>query len=126
MNKKKMTEDVMLRIMQIREMQTAYLACTTALSRRNHDYKQGDGKVFLDLMQWELDEWRGLLMWGLVADQDTQDRIKAAAHERFLSDKMDVSKWFTGDENPSRYLTADAEEFRAMAKKAFAPREEAP
>lgn len=123
MNKKEMTEDVMLRIMQIREMQTAYLACTTALQRRNSDYKQGDGKVFSDLMQWELDEWRGLLMWGIVADQETQDRIKAAAHERFLSDKMDVSKWFTGDVNPSRYLTADHEEFRAMAKKAFAPRE---
>lgn len=123
MNKKKMIEDVMLRIMQIREMQTAYLTCTTALGRRNHEYKQGDGKVFSDLMQWELDEWRGLLMWGIVADQPTQDRIKAAAHERFLSDRNDVSKWFTGEEVPSRYLAADDEEFREMAKKAFSPKE---
>jgi hypothetical protein len=121
MNKKKMIEDAMLRIMQVREMQAAYLTCTTALNRKNPNYKQGDGKVFADLVQWELDEWSGLLMWGLVADQGTQDRVKAAAHERFLSDKFNVSKWFTGDENPAGYLTADDEEFRAMAKKAFAP-----
>jgi hypothetical protein len=75
-------------------------------------------------MQWELDEWRSLLLWGMVADQELQDRVKAAAHERFLADRMDVAKWFTGKENPSRYLTADDEEFRAMAKKAFAPKKQ--
>ena len=107
------------RIMQVREMQTAYLACTSALQRRNRDYQQGDGKVFTDLMQWELDEWRNLLTWGIVMDDATQDRIKAAVHERFLADKMHVADWFHNKEEPGRWLTADETEFRKMAKQSF-------
>lgn len=125
MSKKQMLEEAMARICYVRELQQAYLACTTALQRRNREYKVGDNKVYYDLMQWELAEWRGLLMWALVADQDTQDRIKAAAHERFLSDRMEVASWFHDGVHPGRYLSADEEEFRRMAKEAFKPKEEA-
>ena len=119
MNKNKILEDIMTRIMHIREMQEGYLACTTALKRRDRDYKQGDGKVFSDLMKWELDEWRNLSMWGLTGDQKTQDKIKSAVHERFLSDKMHVADWFHNGESPSSWKVSTEEEFRAMARKAF-------
>ena len=119
MNKTKITEDIMTRIMYIREMQEAYLACTSALRRRNRDYDKGDGKVFQDLMEWELEEWRNLSMWGLTLDEKTQTKIKAAVHERFLSDKMHVANWFHNGESPSSWRVSDEDEFRAMARKAF-------
>ena len=122
MNKEQMIEEAMNRIMQVREMQEAYLACTSALQRKHSDYKLGDGKVFNDLMAWELEEWRGLLMWGMLVDQKTKDRIKAAAHERFLSDRMHVADWFNNGINPRSWLTCDEKEFRKMAKEAFSPK----
>lgn len=118
-----MIEECLIRIMQVREMQESYMTCTNALEKRNLNYNKGDGKVLEDLISWELDEWRGLLLWGLVADQPTQDRIKAAAHERFLSNKRSVRQWLNNDIAPDRYLSATDEEFRDMAKKAFAPNE---
>lgn len=123
MNTKKMIEEAMNRIMHVREMQEAYLACTTALQRKHSDYKLGDGKVFNDLIAWELEEWRGLLMWGMVIDQETKDRIKAAAHERFLSNRMDVSKWFNNGIHPNSWLIANEKDFREMAKEAFSPKD---
>jgi len=119
MNKTEIIEDIMTRIMYIREMQEGYLACTSALQRRNRDYDKGDGKVFQDLMEWELEEWRNLAMWGLTLDEKTQTKIKAAVHDRFLSDKMDVAKWFHNGESPSSWRVSDEDEFRAMARKAF-------
>ena len=109
----------MTRIMHIREMQEGYLACTSALQRRDRWYKQGDGKVLNDLMKWELDEWRNLSMWGLTVDQKTQDAIKKSVHERFLSDKMEVASWFHNGDSPSSWKVSTEAEFRAMAKKAF-------
>ena len=119
MNKKEILEGIMTRIMHIREMQEGYLACTSALQRRDRWYKQGDGKVLNDLMKWELDEWRNLSMWGLTVDQKTQDAIKKAVHERFLSDKMEVASWFHNGDSPASWKVSTESEFRAMAKKAF-------
>lgn len=122
MNKKTTLEETMGRIMQIREMQEAYMTCVSALRRKDRDYQHGDSKVFNDLSKWELDEWRNLLLWGIVCDQPTQDRVRAAAHERFLSDRHSVAEWLNDGIRPGKWLTADEEEFRRMAKEAFAPK----
>ena len=119
-----MIEQALERIAYIRELQEGYIAGQTFLQRRDRDYKRGDGKLLSDLMQAELDEWRNLLMWALVADIDTQDRIKAAAHQRFLSERHAVAQWFNDGAYPSSWLKADENEFREMARKAFAPRKE--
>lgn len=76
------------------------------------------------LMQAELDEWRGVMMFGLTLDDKKRDRIKAAAHERFLKDGVSVSHWFNNGVTPGQYLSADEDKFREMCRKAFAPKEE--
>lgn len=122
MSKKNILEETMTRIMQIREMQESYMNCVQALRRKDRDYQHGDRKVFNDLCQWELDEWRNLLLWGIVCDQPTRDRAKAAAHERFLSERHSVAEWLNDGVRPNKWLVADEEEFRKMAKEAFAPK----
>lgn len=75
------------------------------------------------LMQKEMDAWRSLFMWSLTLNNEEQDRIKAAAHERFLKGDKTVSA-FLEHCMPGRWIVADKEEFREMARKAFAPKED--
>ncbi len=124
MNKEQMLEQSMERIMYCRELQQNYMACVEFLRKKDRDFKIGDDIVYTTLMRSELDEWRNLLIWGLTCSHEAIDRIKAAVHERFLADRMHVAHWFQNDEYPSSWLTADEEEFREMAKKAFAPKDE--
>lgn len=74
------------------------------------------------LTRLENDEYRKLAMWGLTLDDADRDRIKAAVHHRFLRDGMSVADWINGGVTPGSWLTSDEAEFRAMAKKAFSPR----
>ena len=81
--------------------------------------------IIRKLTTLENDEWRKLSMWALTLNGSDQDRIKAAVHQRFLRDGMSVADWINGGVTPGWWLKSDEEEFRAMAKKAFAPKEEA-
>lgn len=119
--KKEMLEQSLERIMHIREMLEAFGAIRSYLTNKGRDYACNFGDVQAELYRRELEEWRGLLMWGLVCDRSTQDRVKAAAYERFLSDKMDVTSWMFNGENPSSWLTKDEEEFRKSVKELFNP-----
>ena len=83
------------------------------------------GDIIIRLTMSENNEWRKLSMWALTLDGADQDRIKAAVHQRFLRDGMSVADWINGGVTPGWWLQSDEEEFRAMAKKAFAPKEEA-
>jgi hypothetical protein len=122
MNTKKMIEEAMARIVYVQELQEAYLAVKTALQRRDRNFRD-TGPIYALLMSWELDEWRGLMMWGLFCDDPTRDRLKAAAHERFLHGKMHVADWFQNGQSPERWLAADDEAFRKMANEAFFQKE---
>jgi hypothetical protein len=62
-------------------------------------------------------------MFGMTLKDEDRDRIKAAAYERFLSDKMSVKHYLPGGDSAGHWLVADEEEFRAMVKVAFAPKE---
>jgi len=118
-----MLEESLERIMHIREMLESFSAIYSYLTSRGRDPINA-GNMREELYRRELDEWRGLLMWGLVCDDKTRDRLKAAAYERFLSDKMCINKWLFNGENPSSWLTRDEQEFRDTVKKLFKPSEQ--
>jgi F0F1-type ATP synthase beta subunit len=58
-------------------------------------------------------------MFGLVSDEATRDRIKAAAYEGFLSDRIHVASYFT---KSNGWMSADEETFRNMCAVLFAPK----
>lgn len=116
--KKEMLEQSLERISHIREMLESFHAIRS--------YLTNDGRVTIDcgvineeLYRRELEEWRGLLMWGLICDENTRDRLKAAAYERFLSDRMDVRKWMFHGEEPFSWLSKDEEDFRKNVRELF-------
>lgn len=81
------------------------------------------GNLHRELLDSELHEWRNLFMWALTLGDEARDRIKAAAHERFLRDGMHVAHWLTPEgTTPGKWLSTDEEEFREMARAAFAPK----
>lgn len=72
------------------------------------------------LMEIENNEWRKLMMWGLVAKPALRERIKAAAKHRFLSSRSEVLKWLRPDHiRPSSWVIADEEELRKMIDRTF-------
>ena len=112
------------RIEFIQQHQKNVSAAVHHIHSRAHGSKQVDtGDIMSRLFDQELTEWRNLAMWGLTLDDDERDRIKAAAHARFLHDGMHVANWLNSDGvSPGSWLKADEDEFRAMAKAAFAPK----
>jgi len=80
------------------------------------------GDVREIIIRHEVDEWRRLCMFGLTLTPAEQDDIKALAHERFIANAS-VGHWLSPDGlDPGSILTKSEEEFRAMAREAFAPR----
>ena len=123
LTQKEIAKECLERIEELQEFQRSVDAAASLLRHRksyreNIDY--GNLRDFL--FQDELDEWRNLFMWALTLEDAERDRIKLAAHERFLAKNMDVSKWFNGGVEAGSYMSATAEEFRKMAKEAFAPK----
>ena len=83
-------------------------------------FKVDSGNLRSELIDTELDEWRKLFMWCLTIEDETRDRIKAAAYQRFLDQRNNVSQWLNPDGVvASRWLKVDEDEFRAMASKLF-------
>jgi len=90
-----------------------------------HSGKVDYGDVREIIIRHEVDEWRRLCMFGLTLTPAEQDDIKALAHERFIS-RGSVGHWLSPDGiDPGSLLTKSEEEFRAMARAAFAPRDSA-
>lgn len=116
--KKEMLEQALERIMHIREMIESFHAIRSYLTNRGRD-SINCGTIHEELYRRELDEWQGLLMWGLICDNDTRDRLKAAAYDRFLADRMDVRKWMFGGDEPSSWLVAEEDEFRKNVRELF-------
>ena len=75
------------------------------------------------LYERELEDWRGLLLWGITLSDEERERVKAAAFERFLSDGRYVADWMNDGLAGGGWLTADEDQFRAMAKEVFAPKD---
>jgi hypothetical protein len=117
--KKQMVEESLTRIMQIREMIDSFGLVKSFLMRRGDERDINCGNIYEKLYERELDEWRGLFMWGLITDEPTRDRIKAAAYERFLSEKKGVHQWMFNGENPSKWLASTEDEFREFLKEEF-------
>lgn len=90
----------------------------------SYDFKLDYGNIRSTLIDMELEEWRNLCMWGLTVDKSTKDRIKAAVYDRSLRDGISVAHWLNDGVTPSRWLKADEDEFRKMAKELFKPKED--
>lgn len=125
MKPKDLTIQAMVRIEQCQMHQKALDAVVSYLydAGRGIHKQLNTGELRDQLYSLELQEWRNAFMWSLAVDEDVRERVRAAAHERFLANNMAVEHHFTGKAHPSRWLVADEEEFRAMARAAFAPKE---
>ena len=123
MNKHQFLEEAMIRAETAREHYNAVKAASYYVQNADRVSSTPDtGEILEKLMQIELDEWRGIFMWGLVADDELRDRVKVAAKDRFLANTMHVANWFNNGEDVSSYLTADEDEFRKMVDEVFKPR----
>lgn len=120
----KIIADAFKRVAYIHELIEGHLATCRFLENKwgERSGKHVSGNTYELLIEKELSEWRGIMMWGLVVDDATRDRIKAAAHDRFLSEKQSVNKWWNDGQEASHWYTSTEEEFREMARKAFAPK----
>ena len=118
-------QDMVLQCMQRIESIQHAIGMLEQINRLIWDYHRhqeiDEGNIRRILMDKEIAEWRNLCMWGLTVSDDERDRIKLAVHERFLRKEMSVSHWWNNGVTPSSYLSADEEQFREMARKAFAP-----
>ena len=120
---KQMVEEAMERIELLQLHVNAVEAAARCLQHRR-SYRGETityGNLRDTLFEEEMKEWRNLCMWGLTLDDDERDRVKAAAHQRFLADGTHVANWFNRGVTPGSWLSADEAEFRAMAKKSFGP-----
>lgn len=77
--------------------------------------------VLTALVAIELDLWRQVFMFGMTLNDKEQERIKAAAYQRFLADGISVKDYLPGGANAGSWLVSEEEEFREMCKKLFAP-----
>lgn len=119
-----MVEEALGRIEQIQAHESAIHAAARCITeRRQHQDFKIDYGTLLDLLhQEETKEWRNMFMWAITLDDTERERVKAAAHQRFLSDRMHVAHWINNGISPSSWLSADEDEFREMAKAAFMPK----
>lgn len=120
-SKERMAEESLERIMHIQEHISAVEAAVYSIMKRDRNKIIDYGNLRECLINDELDEWRKLFMWGLTLDKERRDRIKAAAHNRFLRDGMHVANWINNGISPGTWFVADEAKFRTMAKAAFSP-----
>lgn len=121
-NSNDIIENVLSRIETLKEHQQAiHSVCVTIRNLKHPRYEIDTGTLLETLRDLELDEWRNLFMWSLTVDDKTRDRIKAMGHQEFLSAGHSVAYLFNDGVMPGKWLVADEEEFREMARKAFAP-----
>jgi hypothetical protein len=120
---KQIVEESMVRIEQLQLHIAAIDAAVRCLSERRKNFQIDFGNLRDALYYEEMNEWREMFMWGLTLSDDDRDRIKMAAHQRFLRDGMYAAKWFNNGRTPGSWLSADEAEFRAMVKSVFSPAE---
>ena len=124
MEAEKVVEEAMARIEHLRLHQEAVMVARHYLAKRGDKGSEMGLDLSDRLHELELHEWRETFMWGLALDKEKQERIRAAAHQRFLADAYGVSKYMNDGIMPRKWLVSDDKEFREMAKKAFAPSED--
>jgi hypothetical protein len=110
-------EETFARIQKFQLHIESVLAAINALGRDLVDR----GNIVERLYAAQNREWQTLFMFGLAAEKETRDRIKAAAYESFLNDHIHVAEYFGG--SSSGWLVSDEKEFRRMCRELFAPSE---
>lgn len=102
----------------------AVMAAKYCIQHHGRRGTQIDENITDELYQMELDAWRSVFMFGLTLPDRERERIKAAAYERFLSDKSSVGFYLNGGTHASSWSCADEDQFRSMCRELFAPKEE--
>lgn len=113
----KIVEEIFIRIEKIQLHIESVLAAVNYLGRDVPDR----GDIVEKLYARQNKEWQDLFMFGMVVDEKTRERIRAAAYEHFLNDHMHIASYF--GTTSGGWLLADEEEFRRMCKELFAPKE---
>lgn len=112
---------------QIDETQRHHNAVMAAVSylHNSHSYSQKSfsDDIIVALIKKELDLWRQLFMFALTLPGADQERVKAAAYDRFLNEQMSVSSYMNNCRGGSSWSVAEDEEFREMVRNTFKPRE---
>jgi nicotinic acid phosphoribosyltransferase len=119
---KKLVEECLERIELLQLHIAAVDSAKAHLSRLKQwqGVRVDSGNLRSELIDSELDEWRKLFMWCLTIEDETRDRIKAAAYQRFLDQRNNVSQWLNPDGVVAgSWLKADEDEFRIMVSKLF-------
>jgi hypothetical protein len=129
MSEKEFTPDAMVvkaleNVMFWQEHQTAVRAAMQAVNETWYNRDSVDcGKLLNSLYDCELREWHNLMLFGLAVSDDTRQRVKAAAYQRFLAGNVAVNKWLS--DSPTvpccHWLSADDTAFREMCRRTFAP-----
>lgn len=79
--------------------------------------------IIAALYMCECQSLNRMLAMSLCGDADSQKRIKAMVHASIIAGNNSVRQWIGGSNG--NWLTADENEFRRMAAKAFLAEEEA-
>jgi len=112
-------EEALVRIEEIQQHIKNVESAHWYLGKRHPDgFGIATGKVRSLLIEEELEEWRNVFMWAITLSNEEQERIKAAAYDRFLA-RTSVAHWLNNGIMPSSWLASDEEEFREMARKSF-------
>jgi hypothetical protein len=122
----KTERDIVIEALARVEYIQEHIASLAQINNFLHRHRVGDkpdtGNLFELLVTAENNEWRNVFMWGLTLPQEDRDRIKLAAHEKYLAARSSVAHWWNDGVTPAvGYMVADEEAFREMARKAFAP-----
>jgi len=91
--------------------------------RNNEKTEAAYNVLRTSLMDRELDLWRYVFMFALTVPEKERERIKAAAHDRFLSKHWSILDHMYNGRTPKQWLTADEQTFRDMCTEAFKPKE---
>lgn len=120
---KEIVAGCMARVEESQRHISAVEAAVNFVLSRNHQMIIDSEHLRAALLNEECKAWRDLFMWGMTLEQDVIDRIKAAAHQRHLRNDMEIARWLNNGVMPRSWLSADEEEFREMARVAFAPKQ---
>jgi hypothetical protein len=122
--RQQLIEECLVRIETIQKHIQAVEAAGYCISSFKNYLKVDYGNLRDLLIDQELEQWRGLFMWGITADEVTRSRIKAMAYDRFLANGKEVMSWMNDGTSPSQYLVADEKKFRKMVRELFLKEEE--
>ena len=108
----------LVRIIRFQKHQEALHAAISCANQETYKSTGFSTDLLETLIKLELEEWRRLFMFGLVADKKDRDAIAALGYEAFLSDQHSVLQYARGV-HPSQWYTTEEEALRTVLRERF-------